>query len=64
MTVKVVGFDEKTKQRKTCRNCGAIVEFVPADVQEHRGTDYSGGPDGHKYVRCPKCKECITWDHY
>ncbi len=51
----VVGFDEKVKKRVTCKNCSAIIEYVPNDVKHYNGTDYSGGSDGMEWVDCPNC---------
>jgi hypothetical protein len=41
-----------------CADCRATIAYLPEDVQEHHGTDYSGGPSGHKRVKCPRvgCK--------
>ena len=41
-------------KRVTCRDCSAVMEYLPEEVQEHHGTDYSGGPDGYKRVKCPR----------
>lgn len=37
-----------------CDSCGATIEYLPEDVVEHHGTDYGGGPDGFKRVKCPR----------
>lgn len=38
-----------------CRNCGATLEYVPADVQTRIETDYGGGRDNVRYIVCPPC---------
>ncbi len=37
-----------------CDQCRATIEYLPEDVEEHHGTDYSGGSDGWKRVKCPR----------
>jgi hypothetical protein len=54
---KVIGYSEGVKKKFTCDNCGAIVEYVKADIREYHGTDYSGGADGQTWVVCPGCSE-------
>jgi len=56
---KIVGEDPSAKKRITCQNCGGIVEYLPQDVQEYNGKDYSGGPDGRRWVECPRCHKDI-----
>lgn len=38
-----------------CRNCGATLEYVPADIEEVKHTDYSGSTDMYYYIQCPPC---------
>ena len=38
----------------SCDSCRAVIEYLPEDVDEHHGTDYGGGPDGYKRVKCPR----------
>lgn len=38
-----------------CRNCGATLEYAPADVKQDYSTDYTGGRDYYKYIKCPSC---------
>jgi ribosomal protein S27AE len=52
--------DNSVVKRKVCANCGVKVEYVPAEVKERHGTDYSGGPDGCKWIDCPKCGKMIV----
>lgn len=53
--VKIVGRDESAVKRITCRKCATILEYTLSEVKEQHGTDYSGGPDGRKWVDCPNC---------
>lgn len=67
MVVRVIDSepDPSVVKRAVCRRgCGATVEYVPNDVQEHHGTDYGGGPDGMKWVDCPKCDERIVLESW
>lgn len=59
MTVRIIDDtpDPEVVKRISCRNCGARLEYVPADVKRRDGTDYTGGPDGEEWVDCPKCQK-------
>jgi len=62
MSVKVISTvpDVSVVKRKICHHCGATLEYVPNDVKEYSGRDYSGGPDGKKWIDCPNCGEEVT----
>jgi DNA-directed RNA polymerase subunit RPC12/RpoP len=47
--------DPSVVRQVICRSCGVKLEYVPIDVKEHHGRDYTGGPDGRKWIVCPKC---------
>lgn len=53
--VKIIGEDPEVVKRATCHNCAARLEYTLSEVQEYRGTDYGGGPDGRKWINCPRC---------
>ena len=53
--IKVVGQDDSVARRVTCRNCGAILEYTPHDLQERQTRDISGSVDITLYVKCPRC---------
>lgn len=38
-----------------CKNCGATLQYVPADVKEVKSYDYGGGYDINKVIGCPAC---------
>lgn len=52
--------DRSVVKRIVCRNCGVKLEYVPNDVKERHGTDYGGGPDGCKWINCPKCGKQVV----
>ena len=57
---KVVGIDESILKRATCRQCGAINEYMPKEVRVlWSGTDYGGGPDGAEGFNCANCGEHV-----
>ena len=45
-----------------CQNCGVKLEYVPKDVRRRDGKDYSGGADGHTYIKCPGCNKKVIID--
>ena len=57
MSVRIINPDPHPDivKRVCCRNCGALLEYVPNDVKRRDGTDYGGGPDGEEWVDCPNC---------
>lgn len=60
--VKVVSTEPHPSVVKqvVCRNCGATLEYVPADVQKKMDYDYSGSSGYYHYVQCPPCGNEIT----
>lgn len=38
-----------------CRNCGATLSYVPADVKKRVERDYGGGSDVIHFIKCPPC---------
>ena len=36
-----------------CRNCGATLNYVPADIHQRITTDYGGGCDTEYFITCP-----------
>ena len=53
--VAIVGSDQTILQRRTCNQCGSILEFAPSEVLRGKITDYTGGTDVYKYIKCLKC---------
>lgn len=45
---------EPEPKRVKCEACGSTIEYLPEEVETHHGTDYSGGPDGYRRVKCPR----------
>lgn len=58
--VTVVGQDKSVAKRATCENCGAILEYMPAEVMERHGRDWSGGSDGEEWINCPRCQDKVV----
>jgi RNase P subunit RPR2 len=46
-------------KRCICRNCGAELEYVPAEVQSKTVGDYGGGSDTYRFVTCPQCSQAV-----
>ena len=53
------GPDPIVVKKVVCSNCGARLEYVPADVKKRRGKDYDGGSWEQDWFECPKCKEDV-----
>lgn len=51
-------------RRKVCGHCGATLEYVPNDVHEYNGRDYSGGPDGEKWIVCGNCNKRVILESW
>lgn len=60
---RVIGQDAAIAKRVTCRNCGAINEYVPADERIlYQGRDISQCMCTTKGFNCAGCgKEVITY---
>jgi hypothetical protein len=56
---KIVGYDKTVPLRCTCKQCSAIVEYVPNEVESYVHHDYSGGSDVVYFIKCPGCGEEI-----
>ncbi len=41
-------------KRVSSRDCRAVIEYLPEEVEERHGKDYSGGSDGYERVKCPR----------
>lgn len=61
---KVVGQDHSLVKRATCRNCGAINEYMPHEERVlHQGRDISGVMCTTKGFNCGQCgKYVVTHD--
>ena len=62
--IKVIGNAPKVAKQATCRNCGAILEYMPCDVQEVTARDISGCADIDYYIVCPKCGNRVFTKKY
>jgi RNase P subunit RPR2 len=47
--------DKRIAKQAPCRNCGALLEYVPNDVQTGQDTDYTGSSDSYQFITCPNC---------
>lgn len=62
---KVVGQDQSVVKRATCRDCGAVNEYLPNEVRIlSQGKDISGCMSTTKGFNCAGCgKELITYSN-
>jgi ribosomal protein S27E len=61
---KVIGFDNSAKKKVTCKECAAIIEYVPKEEKSYVHRDYGGGSDTVYYIDCPNCQNKITVRRY
>ena len=47
-----------------CRNCGATLNYVPADIKREESKDYTGGLDVSYYIKCPPCNDKVYVKRY
>ena len=61
MAIKVIKKKpSKNVVRKTvCNNCGATLEYTPADAERKTYKDYGGGSDNYFEFKCPNCGNLI-----
>lgn len=57
--IKIIGNDPRVARQATCKNCGTILEFVPADVTQHHHTDYTGCRETVNRIVCPVCTKAV-----
>ena len=60
--VRVINTDphKSVVKEVVCRNCGATLEYVPADLQKDYTTDYTGNKEYYHYIRCPQCSKEVV----
>ena len=66
MAVKVINSepDPSVIKHAICRNRGAKLEYVPADVQSEQHYDYGGGRDTYYFIVCPQCSNKVSAKNY
>jgi DNA-directed RNA polymerase subunit RPC12/RpoP len=47
-----------------CRNCGATLNYVPADIKREESRDYTGGLDVSYHIKCPPCGHQVSVKRY
>lgn len=59
---KVIGIDETKAKRRTCTDCGAVIEYMPHEVESKvENEPYGGGTDTYHYLTCPNCGKRMRW---
>lgn len=56
--VKKVGQKDVSKQT-TCKHCGAILKYLPADVKYCSLSSMCEPAGGYYYIVCPECKRQV-----
>jgi DNA-directed RNA polymerase subunit RPC12/RpoP len=64
MAVKVINVNPKRPLKVDCQECGAELEYMPIDVKEYHGHDYTGGADGYKWIDCPNCSKKVILESW
>ena len=47
-----------------CRNCGATLQYTPADRRSRKVSDYGGGSEIIHYIKCPPCGHEVSVKGY
>lgn len=47
-----------------CRNCGATLNYVPADIQNKTVSDYTGDRETVYFIKCPPCSHEVSVKRY
>lgn len=47
-----------------CRNCGAVLQYVPRDIKQRTVSDYTGDRETISYIECPECDHQLTVKGY
>jgi ribosomal protein S27E len=47
-----------------CRNCGATLNYVPADIQNKSVSDYTGDRETVYFIKCPPCGHEVSVERY
>lgn len=64
MAISIVGHDDSIKRRISCYHCGAILEYLPVDINQTSTRDYDGGSDTTYFIECPNCRTKIYVTKY
>lgn len=48
-----------TPKQTACR-CGAVLSYTAQDIKEKVSTDYTGGRDVYRVIRCPVCDKDVA----
>lgn len=58
--MKIVGFNTFIMKKCTCYSCGAIIEYLPSEVEDSGHTD-----EGSKILgfQCPNCNVWVRTNH-
>lgn len=61
MSIKIINVepDGSVVKRCVCHNCGATLEYTPADTRKITRRDYTGDSDTYTVIDCPKCQWII-----
>lgn len=58
---KVVRIDETKAKQRTHSSCDAVIEYFENEVETRIESDYGGGSDTYKYLKCPHCGQMMRW---
>jgi DNA-directed RNA polymerase subunit RPC12/RpoP len=59
-----IGPHQSVVKEVVCSNCGATLQYTPADVKENTYTDYGGGSDTYHEIQCINCSHTIRLNRY
>ena len=60
----VIGKEPNLIRRTTCRECASIIEYVKSETTTRWVSDYGGGSEQIRELKCPACPNVIQVSFY
>ena len=61
--VAIVGTDAGKIKEVVCHNCASCLQYTPSEEKKDYSTDYTGGKDYFRYIKCPSCNKKVVTRH-
>ena len=53
--IEIIGKDPKHMKQCSCRKCSSILKYTEDEVKYRAVSDYGGGSEEEKTIKCPVC---------